>query len=146
MAIITDIGNTQDIHPRNKQDVGKRLALWALAKDYGKENSVYSGPLYKSMQVEGEKIRIQFAHTGTGLVSRDGKDLTDFMISSSNGEFVAAEATIDGHTVLVSAENVTEPKNVRFGWQEIVNPNLSNKEGLPASPFRTDDWKGSTGQ
>ena len=146
MAIITDIGNNQDIHPRNKQDVGKRLALWALAKDYGKENSVYCGPLYKSMQVEGEKIRIQFAHTGTGLVSRDGKDLTDFIISGSNGEFVAAKATIDGHTVLVSAENVTEPKNVRFGWQEIVNPNLSNKEGLPASPFRTDDWKGSTGQ
>ena len=146
MAIITDIGNTQDIHPRNKQDVGKRLALWALAKDYGKGNSVYSGPLYKSMQVEGDKIRIKFEHTGAGLVSRDGKDLTDFMISSSNGEFVAAKAVIDGHAVIVSAEDVAEPKNVRFGWNEIVNPNLSNKEGLPASPFKTDDWKGVTGQ
>lgn len=146
MAIITDIGNTQDIHPRNKQDVGKRLALWSLAKDYGKEKSVYSGPLYKSMKVEGDKIRINFAHTGTGLTSRDGKDLTDFMISGPNGEFVSAKAIIDGHTVIVSAENVTEPKNVRFGWHETVNPNLSNKEGLPASPFKTDDWKGAIDQ
>ena len=143
MAIITDIGNTGDIHPRNKQDVGKRLALWSLAKDYGKEKSVYSGPLYKSMKVEGDKIRINFVHTGTGLKSRDDKDLTDFMISGPSGEFVVAKAKIDGHTVIVSAENVTEPKNVRFGWHETVNPNLSNKEGLPASPFKTDDWKGA---
>ena len=98
------------------------------------------------MQVEGDKIRIQFAHTGTGLISRDGKELTDFMISGSNGEFVTAKAAIDGSAVIVSAENVTEPKNVRFGWHETVNPNLSNKEGLPASPFKTDDWKGVTGQ
>jgi sialate O-acetylesterase len=119
------------------------LALWSLSKDYGKENTVYSGPLYKSMKVEGDKIRIHFAHTGTGLVSRDGKDLTDFMISGPNGEFVVAKAKIDGHAVIVSSEKVAEPKNVRFGWHETVNPNLSNKEGLPASPFKTDDWKGA---
>ena len=138
MAVITDVGNIQDIHPRNKQAVGKRLALWALAKDYGKKEVIFSGPLYKSMKVEGNKIKVEFTSTGSGLISRDGKDLSDFMISGSDNNFVEANAVIDGDAVVVSAESISDPKNVRFGWNELVNPNLSNKEGLPASPFKTD--------
>lgn len=145
MAVTTDIGNVQDIHPRNKQDVGKRLALWALAKNYGK-GGVYSGPLYTSMVAEGDKVRLKFAHTGGGLVSRDGKPLTDFTIAGEDGKFVPATAQIDGDSVVVSAEAVKSPKNVRFGWHHMINPNLSNKEGLPASPFKTDGWQGGTGE
>ena len=125
MVVITDVGNIQDIHPRNKQAVGKRLALWALAKDYGKKEVIFSGPLYKSMKVEGNKIRIEFTSTGSGLISRDGKDLSDFMISGSDNNFVEANAVIDGDAVVVSAESISDPKNVRFGWNELVNPNLS---------------------
>ncbi len=146
MAVITDIGNVGDIHPRNKQGVGKRLALWAMAKNYGKSDLVYSGPLYKAMRIEEKSIRIAFAHAGGGLISRDGKPLSDFSIAGDDGKFVPAEARIDGATVLVSAKEVAKPKNVRFGWHHMVNPNLSNKEGLPAGPFKTDDWKGATGE
>ncbi len=146
MAVITDIGNVGDIHPRNKQDVGKRLALWAMAKNYAKSDLVYSGPLYKAMQIEDNKVRIQFAHVGGGLISRDGKPLSDFSIAGPDGKFVPAEAQIDGATVVVSGQGVSEPKNVRFGWHHMVNPNLSNKEGLPAGPFKTDDWKGVSGE
>ena len=138
MAVITDVGNVQDIHPRNKQDVGKRLALWALAKDYGKKDVTFSGPLYKSMAVEGNKIRVTFNNTGSGLVSRDGNELSNFTISGPDNKFLPAKAVIDGQDVVVSADAISSPKNVRFGWNELVNPNLSNKEGLPASPFKTD--------
>jgi len=146
MAVITDIGNVRDIHPRNKQGVGKRLALWAMAKNYGKSDLVYSGPLYKSMSIEDKGIRIAFAHAGGGLVSRDGKPLSNFTIAGADGKFVPAQARIDGATVLVSADEVGQPKHVRFGWHHMINPNLSNKEGLPAGPFKTDDWKGATGE
>lgn len=137
MAVTTDITNLDDIHPRNKQDVGKRLALWALAKTYGKPNIVYSGPLYKSMKVEGNKIRIEFDHVGGGLKSRDGKDLSWFTIAGKDGDFVDAKAVIDGPTVVVSSDAIAEPAAVRFGWNEIAEPNLMNAEGLPAGPFRT---------
>ena len=146
MAVTTDIGNVQDIHPRNKQDVGKRLALWALAKDYGKGDLVCSGPLYKSMEVQGDKIRSHVAHTGGGLVARDEKPLSDFSIAGGDGKFVPAKAEIDGETVVVSAEGLSDPKNVRFGWHHMINPNLSNKAGLPAGPFKTDGWQGGTGE
>lgn len=136
MAVTVDIGNTRDIHPKNKQDVGKRLALWALAKDYGKTDIVYSGPIYKSMKVEGDKIRISFDHVGSGLVSRDGQPLTNFTIAAADGEFVPATAEIDGDTVVVSADDVDKPTKVRFAWDQEAEPNLSNKDGLPASPFR----------
>jgi sialate O-acetylesterase len=138
MAVTVDIGNINDIHPRNKQDVGKRLALWALAKVYGKDKIVYSGPLYKSMKAEGNKIRLSFDHVGSGLTSRDSKDLNWFMIAGEDKEFVEAKAVIDGDTVVVSSDKVKNPVAVRFGWDELAEPNLSNKEGLPASPFRTD--------
>ena len=139
MAVTVDIGNVNNIHPRNKQDVGKRLALWALAKVYGRGKIVYSGPLYKSMKIEGDKIRLSFDHVGSGLVSRDGNALNWFTIAGEDKEFVEAKAVIDGDTVVVSSDKVKKPVAVRFGWDEIAEPNLSNKEGLPASPFRTDE-------
>ncbi len=138
MAVTVDIGNVKDIHPRNKQDVGKRLALWALAKLYGKDDLVYSGPLYKSMEVDGDKIRIAFDHVGGGLVSRDGEPLSWFTIAGEDKNFVEANAVIDGDQVVVSANGVTAPVAVRLGWHQEAEPNLSNKDGLPASPFRTD--------
>jgi sialate O-acetylesterase len=137
MAVTTDIGNVRDIHPRNKQEVGRRLALWALKGTYGKKLAVWSGPLYKSASVEGSAIRIRFDQTGSGLASRDGKPLSHFTIAGEDGNFVPATAEIDGSTVKVRASAVEAPKYVRFGWDEQAEPNLANKEGLPASPFRT---------
>jgi sialate O-acetylesterase len=147
MVVTTDlVDNIDDFRPKNKFDVGNRLALWALARHYGKKETVYSGPLYKSMKVDGDKIRLSFAQTGSGLKSRDGKPLSEFEIAGNDGKFVTAEASIDGIEVVVSGKGVEKPTQVRFGWRKIANPNLSNKEGLPASPFRTKDWKGGTGE
>lgn len=147
MVVTTDlVDNINDIHPRNKLDVGNRLALWALAKNYGKTDLVYSGPLYKSMQVESDKIRVRFAHVGGGLKSRDGKPLSEFQISGADGRFQPAQAVIDGDSVVVQAQGVQRPTHVRFGWHSVANPNLINAEGLPASPFQTDNWQGGTGQ
>jgi sialate O-acetylesterase len=140
MAVITDIANTADIHPRNKQDVGKRLALWALAKTYGKNDLVYSGPLYESMSVEGGRIRLKFQHLGGGLKSRDGKPLDWFSIAGEDKKFVPATAAIDGDTIVVESPQVAQPAAVRFGWHQLAEPNLYNQAGLPASPFRTDRW------
>ena len=149
MAVIIDIGEARDIHPRNKQDVGARLALWALAKDYGRD-IVPSGPLYKGMKVEGNKIRISFDHVGGGLITAkkeglnptqetSGAELTHFAIQADDGKWHWAQASIDGETVVVWAEGVIKPKHVRFGYQSNpVGINLYNKEGLPASPFTTD--------
>ena len=137
MAVTTDIAHLTDIHPKNKQDVGKRLALWALAKTYGKKGLVYSGPLYKSMKVEGNQIRIAFDHVGGGLKSRDGKPLSWFTIAGKEGEFVEASAVVDGSSVVVSSDKIAEPAAVRFGWDQLADPNLMNAESLPASPFRT---------
>ncbi len=147
MAVTTDIvANIKDIHPRDKIDVGNRLALWALAKDYGRKDLVYSGPLYKSMQVEGNKLRLTFAHVGGGLASRDGKPLSEFEIAGADGKFVPARAMIDGRTVVVEAPGVSAPTQARFGWRNQADPNLANKEGLPASPFQTNHWLGGTGE
>ena len=143
MAVTMDIGNPNDIHPRNKQDVGKRLGLWALAKTYGQDGIVYSGPIYKGMKIEGDKIRIFFDHCGGGLIARDGA-LTYFTIAEEGKDFVAAEAVVDGNTVVVSSTETKKPVAVRFGWANSAEPNLFNKEGLPASPFRTDDRPGTT--
>jgi sialate O-acetylesterase len=143
MAVTTDIGNLNDIHPKNKQDVGLRLALWALAKDYGKSDVVYSGPLYDSMSVEGNKVRIKFKHTAGGLKTKDNQDLTLFTIAGADKKFVPAKAKIDGETVVVWSDEVPNPVAVRYGWTEFAEPsayNLYNKAGLPASPFRTDDF------
>ncbi len=140
MAVTTDISNVRDIHPRNKQDVGLRLALWALAKDYGKPETVFSGPKYKSMTSNGNKITIRFDHVGGGLISRDGKDLSHFTIAGSDKKFVPAKAKIVAGTIVISANGIDAPLAVRFGWDQTAEPNLANREGLPASPFRTDKW------
>ena len=141
MAVTTDIGNLRDIHPRNKQEVGRRLALWALAKTYGREDVTHSGPLYKSMAVEGNTIRLTFDAIGSGLMSRDEKPLTWFEIAGDDKQFVEAQATIDGNTIVVSSDAIANPAAVRFGWHQSAEPNFVNKEGLPASPFRTDSWE-----
>ncbi len=146
MAVTTDlVDNLKDIHPKDKIDVGNRLALWALAKDY-KKDVVYSGPLYKSMKIDGNKIRLTFAHTGGGLKSRDGKPLSEFEIAGQDGKFVPATATIDGNSIVVESKDVASPTQVRFGWRNTANPNLINAEGLPASPFQTNNWLGGTGE
>lgn len=141
MVVITDlVENVNDIHPSNKQDVGARLASLALAKDYGKTSTVHSGPLYKSFKVEGNSIRITFDHVHSGLVSRDEKPLSHFLIAGEDKKFVPAEAKIDGNTVVVSSEEVAKPVAVRFAWDERAMPNLANKDGWPANSFRSDDW------
>jgi len=140
MAVTLDIGNTEDIHPRNKADVGKRLALWALAKDYGRTNLVYSGPLFKSMKIEKNKIRIYFDHAGSGLMAKGG-DLSNFEIAGSDKLFYPASAVIDGETVVVSSDKVHTPVAIRFAFYNTDEPNFFNKEGLPASTFRTDNWQ-----
>jgi len=139
VAVAVDIGDAVDIHPRNKKDVGERLAQWALARTYGKP-IVPSGPLYRDYAIEGDRIRLHFDHVGGGLVAKDG-GLKTFVIASFNKRFVAAQATIEGDTVVVRSTDVAEPAAVRYAWAD--NPdgcNLCNKEGLPASPFRTDAW------
>jgi sialate O-acetylesterase len=144
MAIINDIGMANDIHPTNKLDVGERLARWALAKDYGRDDIVISGPIYKGSKIEGDKVRIEFDHA-KGLKSRDGGPLKRFEIAGEDRKWVWADAKIDGESVVVSSKDVPNPVAVRYAWAS--NPegaNLVNGEGLPASLFRTDDWKLST--
>lgn len=136
MAVTTDVGNATDIHPTQKEPVGQRLALAARALAYG-EKIEYSGPLYQSMKVNGDKIALSFTHVGGGLVAKDG-DLKGFTIAGADGKFVPAMAEIKGANIVVSAEGVADPKAVRFGWENVPDVNLFNKEGIPASPFRTD--------
>jgi sialate O-acetylesterase len=138
MAVTIDVGEAKDIHPKNKQDVGKRLALWALAKTYGKD-VIACGPLYKSMSKAGGKITVTFDHVGGGLVAK-GDKLEGFAVAGADKKFVWADAKIDGDKVVVSSAEVADPAAVRYAWA--VNPkcSLANKAGLPASPFRTDDW------
>ena len=142
MAVTIDIGEADDIHPRNKQDVGKRLALNALKKDYGIE-IVYSGPMYKAMAIEGSNVRLSFDSIGQGLFAKDG-DLVGFAIAGKDSSFTWAEAKIDGETVVVNSPYVENPIAVRYAWASNPLCNLFNKDGLPASPFRTDDWPGVT--
>ena len=136
MAVINDIGNLKDIHPKNKQEVGRRLALLALNKTYGKADVVCSGPGYKNMKIEGDKLRVAFDHA-QGLASRDGQPLTWFeIIDADEGGFVKADARIDGETVVLSSPEVKHPVAMRFAWNMLAEPNLVNGAGLPASAFR----------
>jgi len=139
MIVVSDIGNTTDIHPRNKKDVGIRLANWALAKTYSIQGITYSGPAYKTMTIEKDKIRLTFDFADKGLVVK-GKELTHFQISDESKIFVEAKAKIEGNTVIVWNPNVKKPVAVRFAWDNVAEPNLFNYEGLPASCFRTDEW------
>jgi len=138
MAVTIDIGDTEDIHPRNKQDVGRRLALEARRVAYG-ESLVSSGPLYRGMRIEGNRIRIAFDSVGGRLVAKTDP-LAEFAVAGRDGAFVRAEARIDGPTVVVSSAAVPNPIAVRYAWQDNPQVSLYNREGLPASPFRTDDW------
>jgi sialate O-acetylesterase len=143
MAVALDLADADltNIHPRNKKDVGIRLAKIAEAKIY-QQNVVYAGPMLKSFSVEGNKIRIRFhaASIGSGIASRDGQALTHFQIAGSDNNFVTATAVVDGSDVLVSAISVSNPVNVAFAYSSTAIPNLINKEGLTACPFRTDRW------
>lgn len=138
MAVINDIGDLKDIHPTKKQEVGRRLALMALARTYRQPNLVSSGPTFKSMAPENGRLRVRFDNIGGGLASRDGKPLSWFeIIDADEGGFVAAEATIDGDAVLLSSPSVKQPVAMRFAWSMLAEPNLMNKEGLPAGAFRS---------
>ena len=136
MAVTTDVGNPNNIHPTHKEPVGQRLALAARALAYG-EKIEFSGPLYQSMQVKGSEVVLSFTHVGGGLVAKDGA-LKGFTIAGADGKFVPATAKIEGTNIIVSAASVTEPKAVRYGWDNVPDVNLFNQEGIPASPFRTD--------
>ena len=140
MAVTTDIANLKDIHPRNKVDVGNRLALWALAKDYGRADIVCSGPLYKSVAFEGGKARVAFDYAAGGLTASGGGELSWFEIAGADRIFKKARARIEGSAVVVWSADVAQPAAVRFAWRRNCTPNLINAAGLPASPFRTDAW------
>jgi sialate O-acetylesterase len=143
MAVTIDVGEAADIHPRNKQEVGKRLAGLALQKTYG-INKVASGPVYKNMQVQGNKAVIQFAGVGKGLTAKQDA-ITGFEIAGADQHFYPAKANIAGATVVLSAGEVVKPVAVRYAWaDDDSNANLFNKEGFPAAPFRTDNWKAKT--
>lgn len=143
MAVIIDIGEAKDIHPKNKQDVGKRLALNALAKDYGKD-VVWSGPMYKSMRAQKDKIVLNFKHAHGGLTTSNGEAPKGFAIAGADKKFVWADAVIKGNKVIVSSPQVPEPVAIRYAWANNPVCNLVNGKGLPASPFRTDQWPGLT--
>jgi sialate O-acetylesterase len=137
MAVTMD-SDSNNLHPRNKQPVGHRLALWALAGTYSQNRVVYSGPIYKSMQVEGGRVRLFFEHVDGGLAANGNGNLEHFTIAGADGNFVPAQATIDGETILVSSDAVNRPVAVRYGWNDTDESSFGNKEGLPAASFRTD--------
>jgi sialate O-acetylesterase len=149
MAVTTDIGDPNDIHPRNKQDVGKRLALIALAQTYGQEIE-YSGPMYSTMTIEkggkdkAGKVRVRFKHADGLAAAAPGEPLVGFEVAGRDHRYVAAEAHIDGDSVVLSAPTVPAPVAARYAWSDAPLGNLVNRAGLPASPFRTDTWPGLT--
>ena len=143
-AIITDLGESHDIHPRNKQDVAKRLVRWALARDYGYD-IVYRSPLYKSHEIKGNRVLVTFDHVGGGLDTHDVRQVLGFAIAGENQKFVNAEARIVGNNqVEIWSDDIDAPVAVRYAWAQNPVCNLQNREHLPATPFRTDHWKGVT--
>jgi sialate O-acetylesterase len=142
MAVAIDIGEADDIHPRNKRDVGLRLARWALAETYRRRVEP-SGPLYASHAVEGGRVRLRFRHAA-GLKTSDGRAPAGFAVAGADRRFVWAEARVEGETVVVWSKGVPSPAAVRYAWADNPAANLANGDGLPASPFRTDDWPGLT--
>jgi sialate O-acetylesterase len=136
LAVTIDIGDAKSVHPTNKKTVGERLALIALAKDYGRKVE-YSGPVYRSMKISGDEVRLKFDHAKGGLVAKGGS-LTGFAVAGADGKFVWADAKIDGENVVLSAPEVPQPVAVRYAWDANPICNLYNQAGLPAVPFRTD--------
>jgi sialate O-acetylesterase len=143
MAVTIDIGNGNDIHPANKQDVGLRLAFNARAKVYG-EKIPFSGPIYQSMQIDAGKIIVAFDHIYEGLKTSDGGKLKGFAIAGEDKKFVWADAEVVEGKLVVSSPKVKNPVAVRYAWSPNPECNLVNSVNLPASPFRTDKWKGVT--
>jgi len=138
MAVITDAGDEKDIHPKKKEPAGARLALAARAIAYG-EKIEFAGPVYESIKIEDGKAILSFTHGGAGLEAKDGK-LTGFTVAGDDRNFVNADAVIQGDTIVVSSPKIARPAAVRYGWANFPEGNLWNKAGLPASPFRTDNW------
>jgi sialate O-acetylesterase len=140
MVVTTDlVDNLGDIHPGYKWEVGRRLALWALAKDYKMKN-ICSGPLYKSMKIKKNEIELTFTNTADGLISSDGNPLTWFTVAGADRKFYPAQVQIKNNKLIVSSTEVSNPVAVRFAWDETAMPNFCNSVKLPASPFRTDHW------
>ena len=140
MVIIDDVvTDVKDIHPKDKKDVGERLANLALSEVYGQKNLVYKYPMYKDLHIMKDKIIIDFANADNGLVNK-GDSLKGFYIAGTDKNFMPAIAKIKGNTVIVSNKNIKEPVAVRFDFTNVSIPTLFNKEGLPANLFRTDDW------
>jgi len=142
MATAIDLGEAGDIHPHNKQEVGRRLALAARHVAYGDSEVVYSGPAYADMVVDGSAIRLKFSQLGTGLVAKEGNDLQGFAVAGADRKFHWATARLVGNEVVVQSPEVPTPVAVRYDWADNPNGNLYNQEGLPAGPFRTDTWPG----
>jgi len=140
MAITIDLGDAKDIHPKNKQDVGKRLSYWALGTVYDKKVPAISGPLPAGSTISGSAITVSFQYTNGGLKSITGGPLTGFQIAATDQQWKPAQAKIVGETVIVSSSEVTQPVAVRYAWKDWPDYSLANGAGLPASPFRTDDW------
>lgn len=138
LATIIDVGEADDIHPKDKKTVGERLALNALALEYGK-NVVFSGPVYKSLKINGDSVRLYFNHTDAGLQAMDGK-IEGFAVAGEDRKWRWAEARIDGDTVVVRSPDVPKPVAARYAWATNPAATLTNGAGLPAVPFRTDDW------
>jgi len=143
MATIIDIGNPTDIHPLNKTDVGLRLAYNALHKTYGIE-TLFSGPVYKKQTIRNNEVIIEFDYLGSGLVTNNGKTPHEFILAGKDRVFYPAKAKIVNNTIVLNSKKVTKPVSVRYAWKNSPKVNLFNKEGLPAVPFRTDDWEGVT--
>jgi sialate O-acetylesterase len=141
LAVTIDVGDPKDVHPHRKAEVGQRLALWALGTTYH-QSIVYSGPLYESMTVEDKTIRVRFTNIGSGLEAKGGSALRGFAIAGEDRKFHWASALIDGGSIVVSSPEVVAPVAVRYAWGDSPECNLFNEEGLPASPFRTDGWRG----
>lgn len=139
MAVINDIGEADDIHPTNKQDVGKRLALAARHVAYHQDGFVWSSPIYRQLTKEGSSFRVWFNHAESGLKTRDGGPVKGFAIAGPDGMFVPAEAKIEGSSVVVSSPQITNPQWVNYAWSYNPDANLVNTAGLPASLFRSDD-------
>lgn len=143
LAVTIDVGEPDNVHPSRKLEVGERLALWALANSYQKQ-LVYSGPLFHAAVLEGDHIRLDFTNLGSGLAARDGGTLTGFAVAGEDRRFYWAQAKIAGDQIIVSAPEVPSPVAVRYAWGDSPTCNLIDREGLPASPFRTDRWPGIT--
>jgi sialate O-acetylesterase len=145
-AVIIDLGEGQDIHPRNKQDVAKRLARWALAKDYGVAVA-HRSPEYKAMEKQGEKLLVRLEHAGGGLKTFDVQEVRGFAVAGTDRVFHKAQAKIVGPDLVeVSSDAVPDPVAVRYAWADNPVCNLYSRDGLPVTPFRTDDWPGVTAE